>query len=222
MPFRAATLRWVDRLIIGQNLCPYTHAVRKRAGALRVGLSAAADAETLLTELDACCDRLAGSNNGAGETALLVLPPTPGLLGERLMDEFLAFLSLGWQLVDRVEKRDPAVQLALFHPRAVRNLYGAEAGEEDAPALFGAAAAKAFGIRPSLKHEPLVEEAAGGGDDQVGGAGAVERAPKAEPSPKRRCGDALSSPPRRRRPNSSEIDHQREFFSPLAAPAAGF
>ena len=132
MPFRAATLRWVDRLIIGQNLCPYTHAVRKRAGALRVGLSAAADAETLLTELDACCDRLAGSNNGAGETALLVLPPTPGLLGERLMDEFLAFLSLGWQLVDRVEKRDPAVQLALFHPRAVRNLYGAEAGEEDA------------------------------------------------------------------------------------------
>ena len=126
--YTRATLRWVDRMIIGQAVCPYTHPVRKRPHALRVHVAAACDAETLHGELDEECERL---RRGPAETSLVVLPPTLPL-GEGLARDFPKFLSLGWECVAHIEQRQPTVQLALFHPHAVRSLYSAAGDEDDA------------------------------------------------------------------------------------------
>ena len=133
MPPLAATMRWVDRLIIGQNLCPYTKAVRRRPEALRCVVSKAADAETLLADVDAEVEAL---RSGQGETSLLVLPPsTPW--GAELHGDFAKFMSFGWKVEERLAPPDAdsmALQLALFHPKALRNLYSM--GEEEEAADY--------------------------------------------------------------------------------------
>ena len=133
MPTLAATMRWVDRLIIGQNLCPYTKAVRRRPEALRCVVSKATDAETLLADVDAEVEAL---RSGQGETSLLVLPPsTPW--GAELHGEFAKFMSFGWKVEERLAPSDTesmALQLALFHPKALRNLYSM--GEEEEAADY--------------------------------------------------------------------------------------
>ena len=127
--YSLATDRWIDEAIIGLNLCPYTKAVRKRAAVRTRICNSAIDEATLLKEIDAEATLLAA---GETETSLLVVPPsTPW--GIALHDDFAKFLSLGWVVEDRLAELAPStlqLQLALFHPLAVRNIY--TAAEEEA------------------------------------------------------------------------------------------
>ena len=119
----ASTLRWVDEVIIGKNLCPYTKAVRRREPALRTIICAPSSDEALLDELD--CEVHALAAGGGPETSLLVLSPSTSW-GQNLHDDFAKFLSLGWKVEDRLAELAPTtlqLQLAMFHPLAVRNMY---------------------------------------------------------------------------------------------------
>ena len=126
----AATLRWVDDAIIGLNLCPYTKAVRNRASALRCRVCTITNDDLLLGELDDEAAVLAAG--GGPETSLLVIPPTTPY-GRALNDDFGKFMSLGWKVEDRLAELAPTtlpLQLAMFHPLALRNMYSM--GDEDA------------------------------------------------------------------------------------------
>ena len=62
----------------------------------------------------------------------MIVPPSSEW-GAALNNDFGLYLSLGWQIEDRLAELSPstlALQLALFHPLAVRSLYAA--GEESA------------------------------------------------------------------------------------------
>jgi hypothetical protein len=135
-------VRRVDEMIIGHGLCPYTKAVRRRASALRVTVADAHCDDSFLSELDAEVKAL---NAGDGETSLIVLPESTEW-GKALHADFARFLSLGWKVEDFLQEssskeaveqvgdvggaRAPlTLQLALFHPRAVRNLW-ADAGPD--------------------------------------------------------------------------------------------
>ena len=127
----ATTIRWVDEMIIGLNLCPYTRAVKNRE-ALRCIVSEAEADDALLREVSAETALLAAG--GGPETSLLIVPPTSPW-GLSLNDDFGAFLSLGWQIEDRLAELAPTtleLQLALFHPRAVRSMYAATDEDEAA------------------------------------------------------------------------------------------
>ena len=126
-----STLRWVDSMIVGMNLCPYTKAVRNRAEAMRCIVCSAIDDGSLLDDITAEVHTLAA---GQGETSLLVVPPTT-TWGRALHDDFGQFLSLGWQVEERLSELAPTtlpLQLALFHPLAVRSLYASGAEEDPA------------------------------------------------------------------------------------------
>ena len=124
-----ATLRWVNRMVLRENLCPYAHPVARRREALSAVVASPRTTSDLLSTISKQCRALA---RGPAETVLIALAPEPGTLGEALEADFPAFLSLGWAVEEHVAEVAPsAVQLAFFHPRAVRSLYSASP-EEDA------------------------------------------------------------------------------------------
>ena len=99
----ASTLKWVDEMIIGRNLCPYTRAVRKRDTALRAIVCEPDDDEALLANIDSEVHALA---SGDGETSLLVVSPsTPW--GRGMHEDFARWLSLGWKVEDRLADLAP-------------------------------------------------------------------------------------------------------------------
>ena len=123
----AGTLRWVDEMIVGMNLCPFTAGVRKRPTALRCTVCSPPSDDALLSELTTEVRALAA---GSAETALLVIAPaTPW--AKALHADFAPFLSLGWKVEERLAELEDstlALQLAMFHPLAVRSMYAC--GEE--------------------------------------------------------------------------------------------
>lgn len=126
---RAATLLWVDRMIIGHNLCPYTAAVRKRSGALACRISTADSVQTFLADLD---DEALSLSEGPAETSLVALAPCTDW-ARGLHTSFSEFMSLGWVVEDHLQERQLSteLQLALFHPLAVRNLYASGDAEAE-------------------------------------------------------------------------------------------
>ena len=127
-------MRWVDRLVIGQNICPYTRAVRQRPGALRIHVTDAdtvtSDDAFLRTAVEA---EVAALEQGAGETSLIVVPSSDGTWASNLQTSFPDWMSLGWAMEDVISTSTMPLQLALFHPHAVRSLYAVNAADgEDA------------------------------------------------------------------------------------------
>jgi uncharacterized protein len=122
-------MRWVDRMIIGHNLCPYTAAVRNRAGALACRISTASDEQEFLADLAAEAQSL---SDGPAETSLVALAPCSDWAQE-LHSSFAQFMSLGWVVEDHVQELQlpTELQLALFHPLAVRNLYASGDAEAE-------------------------------------------------------------------------------------------
>jgi len=104
-----ATLAWVDRAVIGLNLCPFARRVRSK-GLLRCSVSLATDAEMLLTEL---CDEirhLLAVEASECDTTLLVHPWVLTDFGDHN-----DFLDIAEAAID--ELAGPGVlQLASFHP----------------------------------------------------------------------------------------------------------
>jgi uncharacterized protein len=118
------TRNWLERAVIGLNLCPFAKAVYAK-GQAHCAVSAATQAEEVLADLERELDALLASDPIARETTLLIVP---GCLGDFL--EFNDVLARADRLLRR-RHLDGVIQLASFHPR-----YQFADSDEDDPANF--------------------------------------------------------------------------------------
>lgn len=103
-------VRWLERAVIGLNLCPFAKAVYVK-NQVRLVVSHARHADDLLEELDKELDLLVATPAEQIDTTLLIHPT--------LFDDFLDFndfLEIAEGVVDE-HGLDGVVQLASFHPK---------------------------------------------------------------------------------------------------------
>jgi hypothetical protein len=105
----AMTQRWLEKSVIGLNLCPFA-AGPYRGGRVRFFVSAAEGEEELLQDLSAELQTLAGADPEKLETTLLI---HPHVLTQ--FDEYNQFLEICDALVDSLQL-EGEVQVASFHP----------------------------------------------------------------------------------------------------------
>ena len=105
----AVTRRWLERAVIGLNLCPFAKAVYAKEQ-VRFVLSAARTPEVLLEELGEELLRLRETPAEQIDTTLLV---HPWVLGDFL--DYNEFLDQADALVEALEL-DGVLQVASFHP----------------------------------------------------------------------------------------------------------
>ena len=105
----AATKRWLERAVIGLNLCPFAKAPYVK-GRVRIRLSHAQDEETLLLDLCEELQRLAASDENEVETTLLVHPQA---LNDFL--DFNDFLDVADHALEQMNLAGE-LQVASFHP----------------------------------------------------------------------------------------------------------
>ena len=106
----AETRAWVDRAVIGLNLCPFARAVQLR-DQVRYVASDAQDADALLATLGDEMHRLVATDASAVDTTLIIHP--------LVLDDFLDFndfLELADQLLEQLDY-EGILQVASFHPR---------------------------------------------------------------------------------------------------------
>lgn len=104
------TVRWLERAVIGLNLCPFAKGVHTK-GQIHYVVSAATDAAALLQDLRRELQDLAASAPGQRDTTLLMAPACLG--------DFLDFNDALGQ-VDRLVRDlglDGVLQVASFHPQ---------------------------------------------------------------------------------------------------------
>jgi len=106
----AATRRWVERAVIGLNLCPFARAVSVR-GQVRYAVSDATDPEALLGDLESELRLLSLSDAQQVDTTLLILPL---VLGDFL--DYNDFLDTADAAVARMGL-EGVIQVASFHPQ---------------------------------------------------------------------------------------------------------
>ena len=105
-----ATRHWLEKAVIGLNLCPFAKAVYVK-NQVRLVVSHARHADDLLEELDRELDLLVATPADEIDTTLLIHPT----LFEDFLD-FNDFLEVAEGVVDEHEL-EGVVQLASFHPR---------------------------------------------------------------------------------------------------------
>jgi uncharacterized protein len=106
----AETRAWVDRAVIGLNLCPFAKAVQAKEQ-IRYVVSEAADVEALLSVLRDEMDRLVATDAAEVDTTLLIHP--------QVLNDFLnynEFLGAADELVEQLGY-DGVLQVASFHPQ---------------------------------------------------------------------------------------------------------
>ena len=106
----AATRHWLERAVIGLNLCPFAKAVYAKQQ-VRFVLSAATTPEALLEELGNELVRLRDTPAEEIDTTLLIHPQ---VLGEFL--EYNDFLDDADALIEALDL-DGEIQIASFHPQ---------------------------------------------------------------------------------------------------------
>ena len=106
---RVATSRWLERAVIGLNLCPFAKAVHAK-GQVHVSVSTAHSAAQVLQELASELDALLARDAQERETTLLVVP--------RCLELFLDFNDAVARAERMIRKKglEGVVQLASFHP----------------------------------------------------------------------------------------------------------
>ncbi len=105
----ARTQHWLETAVIGLNLCPFAKAVQVK-GQVRIVVTDAKDAETLLVDLIEELQALYDANPDAIETTLLVHP--------YVLEDFLDyndFLDVADAAVSELGL-DGEIQVASFHP----------------------------------------------------------------------------------------------------------
>jgi uncharacterized protein len=105
----AATREWVDKAVIGLNLCPFAKSVQVK-GQVRYVLSDANDTATLLAELEQELQLLAAIDPEQTDTTLIVHPQ---VLNDFL--DFNDFLDEADVLLERLGL-EGTLQIASFHP----------------------------------------------------------------------------------------------------------
>ena len=106
----ADTRRWLEKAVIGLNLCPFARAVYVK-NQLRIVVSRARHLDAFLDELDAELDLLQATPAEQLETTLLVHPT--------LFPDFLQFNDFLGVVDDVVAEHDlqGVIQVASFHPQ---------------------------------------------------------------------------------------------------------
>ena len=104
------TRRWMERAVIGLNLCPFAKAVVNK-GQVRMVLSEARDEEALLAELGEELVRLRDTPAAEVDTTLIVHPQ---VLGDFL--DYNEFLDTADALVEELGL-EGVLQVASFHPQ---------------------------------------------------------------------------------------------------------
>ena len=106
----AATRHWLEKAVIGLNLCPFAKAVYVK-NQVRLVVSQARHADDLLEELDRELDLLVATPAEQIDTTLLIHPT--------LFDDFLDFndfLEVAEGVLDE-HRLEGVIQLASFHPQ---------------------------------------------------------------------------------------------------------
>ena len=106
----AAMRQWIEKAVIGLNLCPFAKAVYVK-NQVRYVVSRALHLDGLLEDLDRELDFLAAADPDAIDTTLLVHPT---LLPDFL--DFNDFMQLAEAAVDE-HGLDGVIQIASFHPQ---------------------------------------------------------------------------------------------------------
>jgi hypothetical protein len=106
----AATQTWLDKVVIGLNLCPFAKAVRVK-NQIRFVVSDASDAEALLHDLADELELLANADPEQIDTTVLIHPHA---LADFL--DFNDFLGVADDLLEEHEL-DGVLQIASFHPQ---------------------------------------------------------------------------------------------------------
>ena len=106
----AATREWLEKAVIGLNLCPFAKAVYVK-NQVRFVVSAARSLDGWLEDLDRELDFLAAADPEAIDTTLLIHPT---LLPDFL--DFNDFMQLAEAAVDE-HGLEGVIQIASFHPR---------------------------------------------------------------------------------------------------------
>ncbi len=106
----ADTRRWLERAVIGLNLCPFAKGVEAK-NQIHFAVSGAQDERGVLSDLQRELEALAEANPERRDTTLLMLPFA--------FPDFLAFNDFLEAADDLVEAMDLAgiLQVAPFHPR---------------------------------------------------------------------------------------------------------
>jgi hypothetical protein len=105
----AATRGWLERAVIGLNLCPFAKAVYAR-GQVHFAISAAASSAQVLEDLAHELDALVARDARERDTTLLVVP--------RCLELFLDFNDVvrrGERMIHK-KGQEGVIQLASFHP----------------------------------------------------------------------------------------------------------
>lgn len=109
-PIIAATREWLEKAVIGLNLCPFAKAVYLK-NQVRFVVSSAPHLDGLLEDLDRELDFLAAADPEQVDTTLLI---HPGLLPDFL--DFNDFLQIAEAAVDE-HQLEGVIQIASFHPQ---------------------------------------------------------------------------------------------------------
>ncbi|RBA25335.1 DUF1415 domain-containing protein [Herminiimonas fonticola] len=105
----AATQAWIEKAVIGLNLCPFAKAVYVKQQ-IRYVVSAAQEVEALVTELEAELLALQAADPVKTDTTLIIIPDA--------LNDFLDyndFLTVADNLLEELEL-DGEIQIASFHP----------------------------------------------------------------------------------------------------------
>ena len=119
----AATQRWLERAVIGLNLCPFAKSVFTKKQ-VRYALTSAATANQLLAELEHELELLAGTDPGDLDTTLLIHPwaMTDFLDYHFFLGEVDALIgNLGYQGVFQVASLHPQYEFAGSAPDDIAN-----------------------------------------------------------------------------------------------------
>jgi len=103
------TRRWLERAVIGLNLCPFAKAVHVK-DQVHYAVSTAVQASEVLQDLARELDALLAMDPAVRDTTLLIVPDC---LHDFL--EFNDFIGLGERLL-RKRRLEGVIQLASFHP----------------------------------------------------------------------------------------------------------
>jgi uncharacterized protein len=101
---------WLERAVIGLNLCPFAKAVHAK-GQAHYAVSAAKNPAAVLHDVGVELDELLARDPADRETTLLIVP--------HCLEDFLQFNDFMAQAERLVRKRglEGVIQLASFHPR---------------------------------------------------------------------------------------------------------
>jgi uncharacterized protein len=108
----ADTRRWLERAVIGLNLCPFAKAVLVKQQ-VHLAATDAQDAAAILQDFQRELDALLATDARERDTTLLVIPHG--------MEDFLDFhdLTARAERMVRKQRLDGVIQVASFHPRFV-------------------------------------------------------------------------------------------------------